>query len=102
MRVKEEGEKADLKLNIQKMKIMPSVPITSWQTDGETVETYSPFPSQVRKLRWGGALSSFHSGCQGHWVGESHLQAEITSSTFVWSPFRKGLSHSVTQSQKAL
>ena len=49
---------------------------------------YSPFPSQVRKLRWGGALSSFHSGCQGHWVGESHLQAEITSSTFVWSPFR--------------
>ena len=43
MRVKEEGEKADLKLNIQKMKIMPSVPITSWQRDGETMETVTDF-----------------------------------------------------------
>ena len=37
--VKEESEKADLNLNIQKMKIMASGPITSWQTDGETMET---------------------------------------------------------------
>ena len=39
MRVKEEGEKAGLKLNIQKTKIMASGPITSWQIDGETMET---------------------------------------------------------------
>ena len=39
MRVKEESEKAGLKLNIQKMKIMASSPITSWQIDGETMET---------------------------------------------------------------
>ena len=39
MKVKEESEKAGLKLNIQKTKIMASSPITSWQTDGETVET---------------------------------------------------------------
>ena len=38
MKVKEENEKASLKLNIQKMKIMTSGPITSWQIDGETVE----------------------------------------------------------------
>ena len=39
MKVKEESEKAGLKLNIQKMKIMASGPITSWQIDGETIET---------------------------------------------------------------
>ena len=43
MKVKEESEKVGLKLNIQKMKIMASGPITSWQTDGETVETVSDF-----------------------------------------------------------
>ena len=43
MRVKEESEKVGLKLNIQKMKIMASGPITSWQIDGETVETVSGF-----------------------------------------------------------
>ena len=41
MKVKEESEKVDLKLNIQKTKIMASSPITSWQIDGETVETVS-------------------------------------------------------------
>ena len=39
MQLKEESEKAGLKLNIQKMKIMASSPITSWQIDGETMET---------------------------------------------------------------
>ena len=39
MKVKEDSEKGGLKLNIQKMKIMPSGPITSWEIDGETVET---------------------------------------------------------------
>ena len=43
MKVKEESEKVGLKLNIQKMKIMASGPITSWQIDGETVETVSDF-----------------------------------------------------------
>ena len=43
MEVKEESEKVGLKLNIQKMKIMASSPITSWETDGETVETVSGF-----------------------------------------------------------
>ena len=43
MKVKEENEKAGLKLNIQKMKIMASSPITSWQTDGETMETVTDF-----------------------------------------------------------
>ena len=43
MKVKEESEKDDLKLNIQKMKIMASGPITSWEIDGETVETVSDF-----------------------------------------------------------
>ena len=41
--LKEESEKVDLKLNIQKTKIMASGPITSWQIDGETVETVSDF-----------------------------------------------------------
>ena len=43
MKVKEESEQAGLKLNIQKMKIMASGPITSWEIDGETVETVSEF-----------------------------------------------------------
>ena len=43
MRVKEESEKAGLKLNIQKMKIMASSPITSWQIDGKTMETVRDF-----------------------------------------------------------
>ena len=43
MKVKEESEKVGLKLNIQKMKIMVSGPITSWETDGQTVETVSDF-----------------------------------------------------------
>ena len=51
MKVKVESEKVGLKLNIQKMKIMASGPITSWQIDGETVETVSDFI-------WGGALKS--------------------------------------------
>ena len=43
MKVKEEIEKVGLKVNIQKMKIMTSGPITSWEIDGETVETVSEF-----------------------------------------------------------
>ena len=43
MKMKEESEKAGLKLNVHKTKIMASGPITSWQTDGETMETVSDF-----------------------------------------------------------
>ena len=43
MKVKEESKKVGLKLNIQKMKIMASGPITSWQVDGETIETVAVF-----------------------------------------------------------
>ena len=43
LKVKEESEKADLKLNIQKTKTMASGPITSWQVDGETMETVTDF-----------------------------------------------------------
>ena len=43
MKVKEQSEKGGLKLNIQKTKMMPSGPITSWEIDGETVETVSDF-----------------------------------------------------------
>ena len=50
MRVKEESQKVGLKFNIQKMKIMASGPITSWQIDGETVETVSEFILGVSKI----------------------------------------------------
>ena len=43
MKVKKESEKVGLKLNIQKTKVMPSSPITSWQIDGETMETVTDF-----------------------------------------------------------
>ena len=47
MKVKEESEKADLKLNIQKTKIMASGPITSWQIDGETVTDFNFLGSRI-------------------------------------------------------
>ena len=54
MSVKEESEKAGLKLNIQKMKIMASSPITSWQIDGKTMETVTNFIFLGSKIncRW--------------------------------------------------
>ena len=54
MRVKEESEKAGLKLNIQKTKIMESGPITSWQINGETVETVTDFILRASKITVGG------------------------------------------------
>ena len=50
MKVKEESEKVSLKLNIQKTKIMASGPITSWEIDGETVETVSDFIFRGSKI----------------------------------------------------
>ena len=52
MKVKEESEKVGLKLNIQKMKIMASGPMTSWEIDGETVETVSDF------VFWGSKITA--------------------------------------------
>ena len=52
MKVKEESEKVGVKLNIQKTKIMASGPITSWQIDGETVETASDF------VFWGSKITA--------------------------------------------
>ena len=57
MKVKEESEKVGLKLNIQKTKIMASGPITSWQIDGETVETVADFIFLVSKITVGGDCS---------------------------------------------
>ena len=53
MKVKEESEKVGLELNIQKMKIMASCPITSWEIDGETVETVSDF------IFWGSRITVY-------------------------------------------
>ena len=52
MKVKEESEKVGLKLNIQKTKVMASCPITSWEIDGETVETVSDF------IFWGSKITA--------------------------------------------
>ena len=53
MKVKEESEKVGLKLNIQKMKLMASGPIISWQTDGETVETVADYFGGLQNhCRW--------------------------------------------------
>ena len=57
MKVKEESERVALKLNIQKMKIMASGPITSWEIDGETVETVSDFISGGSKITADGVCS---------------------------------------------
>ena len=57
MKMKEESEKAGLKLNIQKTKIMESGSITSWQTDGETVETVTDFISGGSKITADGDCS---------------------------------------------
>ena len=56
MKVKEESEKAGLKFNIQKTKIMASDPITSWQIDGETMETMTDFI-------WGGSKITADGDC---------------------------------------
>ena len=57
MKMKEESEKVGLKLNIRKMKIMASGPITSWQIDGETMETVADFIFLGSKITVGGDCS---------------------------------------------
>ena len=63
MKVKEESEKVDLKLNIQKTKIMASSPITLWQIDGETMETVRDFIFGGSKITADGDCSHEIKGC---------------------------------------
>ena len=63
MKVKEESEKAGLKLNIQKTNIMASGPITSWQIDGETTETVTEFISLDFKITMDGAGMKLKDAC---------------------------------------
>ena len=62
MKVKEESEKAGLKLNIQRTKILASSPITSWQIEGETVETVADFI-------WGGSKITADGDCSHEVMG---------------------------------
>ena len=63
MKVKEESKKVGLKLNIQKVKIMASSPITSWQIDGETMETVTDFIFLESKITADGNCSHEIKGC---------------------------------------
>ena len=72
MKVKEESEKFGLKLNIQKTKIMASGPITSWEIDGETVETLSDFIFGGSKITEDGDCSHEKSYDQPRW----HIQKQ--------------------------
>ena len=63
LKVKEEGEKGDLKLYIQKMKIMASGPITSWQIDGETMETVTDFFGAPKSLQMVTAAMKLKNTC---------------------------------------
>ena len=69
MKVKEESEKVGLKLNIQKMKIMATGPITSWQIDGETVET-------VRDFTFGGSKIIADGDCK-HEIKRHSLKEKL-------------------------
>ena len=70
MKMKEESEKVGLKLNIQKMKIMASGPITLWEIDGETVETVSDFILGGSKITADGDCSHEMTGS---WRGHNHF-----------------------------
>ena len=67
MKVKEESKKADLKLNIQKTKIMVPSPITSWQIDGETMETVTDFIFLGSKITMDGDCSPEIKRCFAPW-----------------------------------
>ena len=82
MKVKEESEKVGLKLNIQKTKIMASSPITSWQIDGETVETVADF------IFWGGSKITADGDCS-HEI-KRHVLLRRKVMTNLDSIFREG------------
>ena len=70
MKVKEEGEKVGLKLNIQKTKIVPSGPITPWQTDGETMKIGTDF------ILWGSKITA-DGDCSHEIKGRLHLGRKV-------------------------
>ena len=84
MKVKEESEKVGLKLNFQKTKIMASGPITSWEIDGETVETVSDF------IFW--APKSLHMVIAAMKLRQTYRSMEQNrkprdKSTHIWTPY---------------
>ena len=79
MKVKEESEKAGLKLNIQKKKIMASGPISSWQIDGEKIETVVNFMFPVSKITVDGDCS--HK-TKGHLLLERKAMTNLSSVQF--------------------
>ena len=111
MKVKEENEKVGLKLNIQKTKIMASGPITSWQIDGETMETVTDFIFLGSKITADGDCSHeikrkleenwkksyyqprWHIKNQRHYFANKGLsnQGYSFSSSHVWMDMRVGL-----------
>ena len=84
MRMKEESEKAGLKFNIQETKIMASSPITSWEIDGETVETVTDFIFLSSKITADGDWSHEINRCS---LEESHNKLSILKSShfLTWS-----------------
>ena len=81
-RVKEESEKVGLKLNIQKMKIMASGPITSWQTDGETMETVTDFIFLGSKITVDGDCS--HELKDAYSLGEISITSDMQMTPPLW------------------
>ena len=84
MKVKEESEKIGLKLNIQKTKIMASGPITSWQIDGETVETVTDFILGGSKITVDGDWS--HE-IKWHLLLRRKVMTNLDSIWTVWNPW---------------
>ena len=76
MKVKEESEKVGLKLNIQKTKIMASGPITSWQIDGETVETVSDFILGGSKITADGDCMKLKDACSFEEQSRQHIKQQ--------------------------
>ena len=85
MKVKEESEKADLKLNIQKTKIMAPGPITSWQIDGETMETVTDFIFLGSKITMDGDCSHEIMKTLAHWKKNHDKSSSVQFSRSVMS-----------------
>ena len=86
MRVKEENEKTDFKLNIQKIKIMASGPITSWQIDGETMETARDFIffGAPKSLQMVTAAMKLKYACSLEGKALTNLDSVLKSKTPLW------------------
>ena len=89
MKVKEESEKPGLKLNIQKIKIMPSSPITPWQIDRENVETVSEFIFFGSNITWCEELEKMRARGEGGDRGWDGWLASLIQWTWVWGNPRR-------------